>query len=305
MTSYLLRRLLALVPVWLGVVLLAFLLVHSIPGGPFDTGTLRSPEATEFLRRHYHLDEPLWKQFGLYVQSVLQGDLGESMVRRGLFVEDVLSDRFPTSLTLGAAGLAVSLAVGLPAGLLGAVKQNRWPDHSVMVAATIGYAIPSFVLSLLLILVFGGWLGWFPLGGWGTPSHVVLPAIALGLPWAGLIARLTRASMLEVLRQDYVRTARAKGAPARRVVVRHALRNALIPLTAVIAVLAAELVTGSLIVELIFGIPGVGRYMIDSVLGSDYTMTLGLTVFYATLIFVANFLADVAFVFLDPKIRLG
>ena len=305
MTSYLLRRLAALVPVWLGVVLLAFLLIHSIPGGPFDTGTLRSPEATEFLRRHYHLDEPLWKQFGLYVTDVLHGNLGESMVRRGLYVQDVLGDRFPTSLTLGVAGLGVSLAVGLPAGLLGAVKQNRWPDHSVMVAATIGYAIPSFVLSLLLILVFGGWLGWFPLGGWGTPSHVVLPAIALGLPWAGLIARLTRASMLEVLRQDYVRTAAAKGAPPRRIVVNHALRNALVPLTAVIAVLAAELVTGSLIVELIFGIPGIGRYMIDSVLGADYTMTLGLTVFYATLIFVANFFADVAYAFLDPKIRLG
>jgi oligopeptide transport system permease protein len=304
MTSYLLRRLVALVPVWLGVVLLAFLLVHSIPGGPFDTGTLRSPEATDFLRRTYHLDEPLWKQFALYVRDVLHGDLGESMVRRGLYVNEVLADRFPTSFILGLAGLTVSLAVGLPAGLLGAVNHNRWPDHSVMVAATIGYAIPSFVLSLILILVFGGWLGWFPLGGWGTPSHVVLPAIALGLPWAGLVARLTRASMLEVLRQDYVRTAVAKGAPTRRVIVGHALRNALIPLTAVIAVLAAELVTGSLIVEIIFGIPGIGRYMIDSVLGSDYTMTLGLTVFYATLIFVANFLADLTYAMLDPRIRV-
>jgi ABC-type dipeptide/oligopeptide/nickel transport system permease component len=175
----------------------------------------------------------------------------------------------------------------------------------VMVAATIGYAIPSFVLSMLLILVFGGWLGWFPLGGWGTPQHVVLPAIALGLPWAGLIARMTRSSMLEVLRQDYVRTAAAKGAPSPRVIVHHALRNALIPLTAIMAVLAAELVTGSLIVEIIFGIPGIGRYMIDSVLGADYTMTLGLTVFYATLIFLANFLADVAYGFLDPRIRFA
>jgi ABC-type dipeptide/oligopeptide/nickel transport system permease component len=172
-----------------------------------------------------------------------------------------------------------------------------------MIGATIGYAIPSFVLSLLLILVFGGWLGWFPLGGWGGPEHVVLPAIALGLPWAGLIARLTRASVLEVLRQDYVRTATAKGASPARVTVAHALRNALIPLTAVIAVLAAELVTGSLVVEIVFGIPGIGRYMIDSVLGSDYTMTLGLTVFYATLIFVANFFADVAYALLDPRIR--
>jgi oligopeptide transport system permease protein len=302
-TTYLLRRLLSLVPVWLGVVLLAFLLVRAIPGGPFDTGTLRSPEARAFLERFYHLDEPLWKQFSLYLGDVLQGDLGESMVRRGLFVSDVLADRFPTSLTLGTGGLLVALSIGIPAGLLGAVRHNTWTDHGVMIGATIGYAIPSFVLSLLLILVFGGWLGWFPLGGWGGPEHVVLPAIALGLPWAGLIARLTRASVLEVLRQDYVRTATAKGASPARVTVAHALRNALIPLTAVIAVLAAELVTGSLVVEIVFGIPGIGRYMIDSVLGSDYTMTLGLTVFYATLIFVANFFADVAYALLDPRIR--
>jgi oligopeptide transport system permease protein len=305
MGPFLLRRLLTLLPVWLGITLVAFLLVHAIPGGPFDTGTLRSREATEFLRRFYHLDEPLAKQYGLYMWNVLQGDLGESMVRRGLYVSDVLTDRFPTSLVLGTCGLAVSLAVGIPAGLLGAVKQNAWPDHAVMVAATAGYAIPSFVLSLLLILVFGSWLGWFPLGGWGTPKHVVLPALALGLPWAGLVARLTRVSLLEVLRQDYIRSAVAKGAGTGRVLVRHALRNAFIPLTAVIAVLAAELVTGSLIVELIFGIPGIGRYMIDSILGADYTMTLGLTVFYATLIFVANFAADVAYALLDPRIRYG
>lgn len=305
MAPYLLRRLLSLVPVWIGVILVAFLLVHAIPGGPFDTGTLRSREATEFLRRFYHLDEPLWKQFGYYLWDVLHGDFGESMVRRGLYVSDVIAERFPTSLALGSAGLLVSLAVGLPAGLLGAVKQNRWPDHTVMIAATIGYAIPSFVLSLLLILVFGTWLGWLPLGGWGGVQRAVLPAIALGLPWAGLVARLTRASVLEVLRSDYVRTAIAKGAPPRRVLVRHALRNALIPLTAVIAVLAAELVTGSLVVEIIFGIPGIGRYMIESVLGADYTMTLGLTVFYATLIFVANFLADVSYALLDPRIRFG
>jgi ABC-type dipeptide/oligopeptide/nickel transport system permease component len=305
MGAYLFRRLLTLVPVWIGITLLAFLLIHSIPGGPFDNGTLRSKAATDFLLRFYHLDEPLWRQYLLYLQNVVHGDLGESMVRRGLYVSDLLRERFPISLMLGGAGLFVSLAVGIPAGLLGAVKQNTWVDHSVIVAATVGYAIPNFVLSLLLIIVFGGWLGWFPLGGWGGISHLVLPAIALGLPWAGLIARLTRSSMLEVLRQDYVRVAIAKGAPPRRVVLRHAFRNATIPLTAVIAVLAAELVTGSLVVEIIFGIPGIGRYMIDSVLGSDYTLTLGLTVFYATLIFVANFVADLSYALLDPRIRVG
>jgi ABC-type dipeptide/oligopeptide/nickel transport system permease component len=173
-----------------------------------------------------------------------------------------------------------------------------------MVAATVGYAIPNFVLSLVLILVFGGWLGWFPLGGWGGIEHVVLPALALGLPWAGLVARLTRSSLLEVLRQDYMRTATAKGVSPRRALLHHAMQNAFIPLTAVIAVLAAELVTGSLIVEVIFGIPGIGQYMIESVLGSDYTLVLGLTIFYATLIFIGTFLADISYALLDPRIRV-
>lgn len=305
MATFLLRRFLTLIPVWFGIAALTFLLVHSIPGGPFDTGAIRSPEATAWLEERYHLDEPLWRQFVLYIQQVLQGDLGESMVRRGLYVSDIIADRFPTSLTLGGAALFVSLAVGVPAGIIGAYHRNRWPDYGVMVGATIAYAIPNFVLSLILILVVGLKLGWLPLGGWGEPQHVVLPAIALGLPWAGLIARLTRAAMLEVIQQDYMRTAVAKGLPPRRVVVSHALRNSLLPLTTVIAVLAAELITGSLIIEVIFGIPGMGQYAVESVLGSDYTMTLGLVIFYATLIFVANFFADVSYALLDPRIRLA
>lgn len=305
MGFFLLRRLLSLIPVWFGITLLTFLLVHSIPGGPFDTAAVRSPQATRLLEDRYHLHEPLWEQFALYVQNVFQGDLGESMVRRGVYVSDIIIDRFPTSLTLGLAGLAISLAVGIPAGTIAAANRNRWPDYGVMVGATIAYAIPSFVFSLLLILFVGLYLGWLPLGGWGEPQHVVLPAIALGLPWAGLIARLMRAAMVEVLSEDYIRTAHAKGVGPFRVTVVHGLRNALLPLTTVIAVLAAELITGSLIIEVIFGIPGVGRYLVESVLGSDYTMTLGLTVFYATLIFVANFMADVSYALLDPRIRLG
>ena len=215
MGAFILKRALTLIPVWIGITFLAFVLIHSIPGGPFDNGTLRSADATEFLRRFYNLDEPLWKQYLLYMSDLVHGDFGESMVRPGLYVSDLITERFPTSFLLGAAGVTVSLLVGIPAGIVGAVKQNTWIDHSVMVGATIGYAIPNFVLSLILILVFGGWLGWFPLGGWGGIEHIVLPALALGLPWSGLIARLTRASMLEVLRQDYIRTAQAKGASPR------------------------------------------------------------------------------------------
>lgn len=305
MPGYVARRLLALIPVWLGVILLAFLAVHAIPGGPFDTGAVRDQESTQFLLARYDLDKPLWQQFGLYLEGVVQGDLGESMVRRGLSVTDVIRDTFPTSALLGFSALMVAMLVGVPAGIASAVRQNSWLDRVVIGSATVGYAIPSFVLSMLLILVFGQQLGWFPLGGWGSPRHLVLPALALGLPWAGLLARMTRASLLETLRQDYVRTAIAKGAPPRVVVIRHALRNAMIPLTTVFAVLAAELITGSLVVEQVFGLPGLGHYMIDSVLGSDYTMTLGLITFYATLIFVANLLADLSYAWLDPRIRHG
>ena len=208
-------------------------------------------------------------------------------------------------MIVGLAGLFVALAVGLPAGIISSVRRNKPADYSLMVGATLAYAIPNFVLSLLLILFFGLWLGWFPLGGWGTPQHVVLPAIALGLPWAGLVARLTRAAMLDVLREDYMKLATVKGLRPAAVTLRHGFRNALLPLTTVIAILTAELITGSLIIEVIFGIPGIGQEMVNSVLASDYTMVLGLVIFYATIIFIANFVADVSYALLDPRIRSG
>jgi oligopeptide transport system permease protein len=303
--AYVARRLVTLIPVWIGITLLAFLLVHAVPGGPFDTGAVRSEESTQALLHFYGLDQPLWKQYVTYLGNVLQGDLGESMVRRGLTVEDVIADRFPTSLILGGAALVVAIGIGLPMGVFAAVRHNRWLDRVLMLSATVGYAIPNFVLAMLLLLLFGVTLGWLPLGGWGSPEQVILPAIALGLPWAGLVARMARASLLETLGQDYVRTAWAKGAGPARVIVRHALRNAMIPLTTVFAVLAAELITGSLVVELIFGVPGIGKYMVDSVLGADYTMTLGLIIFYATLVFLANLVADISYAWLDPRIRHG
>lgn len=305
MALYVFRRLLVLVPVWLGVTLMAFLFIHAIPGGPFDTGAIRSPQTEANLRHVYHLDRSLPEQYLLYIRGVLSGDLGESMVRRGLTVSGVIKDRFPTSAELGGAGLLVALGIGLPAGLLAAVHRNRWLDHVLMLGATIGYAIPNFVLSILFILFFGLHLRWLPLGGWGSVSDAVLPGFALGLPWAGLVARLTRAAMLETLRADYVRTAVAKGVGPIGVVFRHALRNAAIPLTTVVALLVAELITGSLVVESIFGIPGIGHYMVDSILGSDYTMTLGFIVFYATMIFTANLLVDISYGWLDPRIRVG
>ncbi len=304
MIGYIFRRLVVIVPMWIVVLLIAFMLVHSIPGGPFDTGAIRSPEATEFLEERYHLDEPGWQQFGRYIGGVVQGDLGESMVRRGVNVTDSLSDRVPVSLTLGLCGLFVAVMIGIPFGILAAVRANKVVDRLLMVSATAAYAIPSFVLAILLMLTFGLRLGWLPLGGWGSPSQAVLPAMALGLPWSGLLARMTRAAMLDTLADDHIRTARAKGAGPMSVVLGHAFPNALIPLTTVVALLAAELIVGSLVVEQIFGIPGVGQLMVSSVLGSDYTMTLGVVVFYATTIFIANLVADIGYALIDPRVRL-
>ncbi len=303
MGRYLTRRLLTLVPAWIGVTLLAFLFVHSIPGGPFDTGAVRPPATTALLKAHYHLDRPVALQYLLYMKGVLTGDLGESIVQPGLRVSTILTQRFPTSAELGGAALLVALGVGVPAGLVAAVSRNRLLDRLVMIGATVGYAIPNFILSILFILIIGLRLHLLPLGGWGRSSQVVLPALALGLPWASFVARLTRGSVIETLQKDYIRTARAKGAGPGRVVLQHAFRNALMPITTVTALLVAELITGSLVIESLFSIPGMGQYLTRSVLGSDYTMTLGLIIFYATLLFVANVLVDLIYVWLDPRIR--
>lgn len=303
MSRYLARRLLTLIPVWLGIVLVTFLVIHAVPGGPFDTGAIRNKTSTGILLRFYHLNEPLWRQFIYYVGNVLHGNLGGSMVQRGLTVGSVIGSRFPTSTELGCGGLLVCIGVGVPTGVLAAARRDTWLDRLLLMSASFGYAIPNFVLSILLILVFGVGLGWLPLGGWGSFEDIILPALALGLPWAGLIARMTRATMLEALRQEYVTAASAKGAGPVRVVVVHALRNALIPLSTLFAVLTAELITGSLVVEQIFSVPGIGQYMVNSVLGDDYTMTLGLTTFYATIVFAANLVADITYAWLDPRIR--
>ncbi|MFV1990207.1 MAG: ABC transporter permease [Acidimicrobiales bacterium] len=304
MILYVLRRLLVLIPVWVAAIAVAFLLVHAIPGGPFDTGALRPPEAQKILEDRYNLNDPLVSQFASYISNVVRGDLGESLVRRGLSVSDALATRIPVSVTLGVAALVVATVVGIPIGVIAAVKSNRFLDRFLMVGATMAYALPSFVLAMLLMLTFGLALGWLPLGGWGSPQHVILPAFALGLPASGLLARMSRATMLDVLPADYVRTARAIGERPARVVIAHAFPNTVATLATVIAVLAAELIVGGLVVELIFGIPGVGQLMVDSALGSDYTLTLGLIVFYVSIIFFANLIADITQGVIDPRVRL-
>lgn len=302
MTAFLLRRLLSVIPTVLGVSVLTFTLMYMVPGGPLDVDGIQSPDTRAHLEKLYNLDKPLPTRYLLYVGNALRGDFGKSIVYRNVNVSDIISNRFRVSGILGVSALAVVL-VGVPLGVTGALRQNTFIDYLVMLIATAGYSIPNFVVSLFLILLFGLWLGLLPIGGWGTVRHFLLPAVALGLPWMSLIARLTRANMLEVLRQDYIRTARSKGLYERVVVFRHGLRNAAIPLVTMFGVLFAHLIVGSMPIEVMFGIPGLGQYMVRSIQASDYTMIMGLALFFSFIVIGMNILVDVAYAVVDPRIK--
>lgn len=305
MVRFVARRLAFALPVLVAVATITFFMMRLAPGGPFDAER-RLPAAVEqSLRARYQLDRPVWEQYARYMGNVLRGDLGPSFRYPDRTVGELLALGLPVSLTLGGAALAVALAIGLPAGVAAAVRQNRAADHATMGLAMLGVSVPNFVLGPLLIIVFSLWLGWLPVAGWGTWRHAVLPAVTLGLFYAAFIGRLTRAAMLEVIRHDFVRTARAKGAPEPRVVWRHALRIALLPVVSFLGPAAARVLTGSVVVETIFSIPGVGRYFVTAALNRDYTMVLGTALVYSALLVAFNLLVDLAYGWLDPRIREG
>ncbi|HEY8370965.1 MAG TPA: ABC transporter permease [Thermodesulfobacteriota bacterium] len=305
MLRFVARRLAYALPVLFAVATITFFMMRVAPGGPFDAER-RLPDAVEqSLRARYQLDRPLLEQYARYMANVLRGDLGPSFRYPDRTVGELIAFGLPVSLTLGLAALAVALAVGLPAGVAAAVRHNRAADHATMGLAMLGVSVPNFVLGPLLVIVFALWLGWLPVAGWGTWRHVVLPAVTLGLFYAAFIGRLTRAAMLEVIRHDFVRTARAKGASERRVVWRHALRIALLPVVSFLGPAAARLLTGSVVVETIFSVPGVGRYFVTAALNRDYTMVLGTALVYSALLVAFNLLVDLAYGWLDPRIREG
>ncbi|HEX7127844.1 MAG TPA: ABC transporter permease [Thermodesulfobacteriota bacterium] len=305
MLRFVARRLAYALPVLFAVATITFFMMRVAPGGPFDAER-RLPDAVErSLRARYQLDRPLLEQYARYMANVLRGDLGPSFRYPDRTVGELIALGLPVSLTLGLAALAVALAVGLPAGVAAAVRRNRAADHATMGLAMLGVSVPNFVLGPLLVIVFALWLGWLPVAGWGSWRHVVLPAVTLGLFYAAFIGRLTRAAMLEVIRHDFVRTARAKGAPERRVVWRHALRIALLPVVSFLGPAAARLLTGSVVVETIFSVPGVGRYFVTAALNRDYTMVLGTALVYSALLVAFNLLVDLAYGWLDPRIREG
>ena len=305
MWAYFFKRLLHGVPVLLAVATVTFLLMHAVPGGPFDRDKKLPPEIIANIEAKYHLDKPVWQQYLLYLKQVVQGDLGPSYKYIGRDVSDIIRDTFPVSLTLGLCAVLVTLGLGIPAGLLSAARQNTVWDRTCIFIATLGISLPSFVLGALLILVFSHQLHLLPPALWEGPRHIILPALALGAGFAGYIARLTRSTVLEVLTTDYIRTARAKGLSESMVLVKHALKNSVSPIVSVMGPLTAGLVTGSFVIEYIFSIPGMGNYFITAVTNRDYPLIMGVTLVYAVLIVLANILVDLIYMKLDPRVSLS
>lgn len=305
MFGYTVRRVLNSVPTLLIIVTIAFFMVRLAPGGPFDAERSLPPEIEQNLAKAYHLDESLPAQYARYIGNLLQGDFGPSFKYRDRTVTELIGIGFPVSLRLGVAAIAIALVLGSFLGSIAALRQNSGLDFGVMTTAMLGIAIPGFVVAPLLSLVFGVYLNWLPAGGWndGALANMVLPVIALALPQVAVIARLTRGSMIEVLHSDYIRTAYAKGMPQRIVLFRHALRSALMPVVSYLGPATAGIMTGSVVIEQIFGIPGIGRFFIQGALNRDYTLVTGVVVFYGALLIAANLIVDLVYGWLDPRVR--
>jgi oligopeptide transport system permease protein len=301
--TYLTRRILWIIPVLFAVSVITFFLMHSVPGGPWDREKRLPANVVKRLNAEYGLDQPLPVQYINWATDFVRGDLGPSYRFPDRTVNDLVADGLMTTVQLGVMAFILSVLVGIPLGILAALGHNRWPDYLSTSISIIGIATPSFVLSILLIVVFAVQLGWFPTGGWKGPQYWVLPTIALaGFPIA-VIARYTRASMLEVTRKDYIRTAHSKGLRNQSVVSRHMIRNALIPVVTILGPTLAFLVTGSFIIERIFNIPGVGQFYLNSITTRDYSLLMAMTVLYAFAVAFLNVVVDVLYAYIDPRIR--
>ena len=304
MYFFILKRIFQSIPVLLAVIIVTFFMVHAAPGGPFSQERNVTPEVLKKLNQRYHLDEPLWQQLLSYVGNLMRGDFGPSFKYPTHTVNDLIFAGFPTTFELASYSLLVALIVGLTAGVIASLKPNSLQDYIPMSSAMLGICLPSFVLGPLLLLVFGIWLQWLPVAGWGQiPGDKILPSITLGAAYAAYIARISRGGMLEVLSQDYIRTARAKGLSPARIVFVHALRGGITPVISFLGPAIAGLLAGSFVVETIFQIPGLGRFYVQAAFNRDYTMIMGCTIFFAFLIVTFNLLADVVLVLLNPKLR--
>ncbi len=304
MLSIIASRFLQAVAVLFAVFTLTFFMVRMAPGDPFVSEKSMNPDVKETLRKQYALDKPLPVQYVRALTSYAQGDFGLSMKNQGMWNTKIIRDSFPVSLTIGLGALIIALAVGLPAGILAAVRRNTWLDFTPMSLAMIGICLPTFVLGPCLLAVFG--LKWrlFNVAGWFESTDWVLPSVTMGLAYAAYIARLTRAGMLEVLNQDYIRTAHAKGVPGWRIVLCHTLRGGLLPVASFLGPAIAGITTGSFVIEKVFNLPGLGQHFISAVFNRDYTLILATATLYAGLLVIMNFLADILVAWMNPKLRL-
>lgn len=305
MLRYVMGRLLSAIPTLFLIITISFFLIRIAPGGPFDLERPLEAKVMENLNKIYNLDKSLWEQYLLYMKSVLSGDFGPSFFFRDFSINELFAQSLPISMQLGLSALTLALIVGGFFGVVAALRQNQGVDYSVMTAATFGVTIPNFVVAPCLTLIFGVYLGWLPVGGWGGGDFVnkVLPVITLALPQIAIVARLTRGSMIEAMRSNHVRTARAYGLSGYTIIVVHALRGAILPVVTYLGPAAAALLTGSVVIETIFGIPGIGRYFVQGALNRDYTLVMGTVVVVACFVILFNLIVDVLYAVLDPRVR--
>ncbi|MCX6354547.1 MAG: ABC transporter permease [Candidatus Aureabacteria bacterium] len=303
MLSYILRRILWMIPTLWIVATLAFLLMRAAPGGPFDAERKLPPSIEKNIKAKYHYDEPLTKQYLRYLWGIVRLDFGPSLKLQGRSVNEIIAEALPYSLTLGGLALFLSLVVGVLIGAIAAARQNSPLDYAVMVVALAGISIPTFVIGPLLIIVFVFILRVLPVAQWGGPSHLVMPVITLAAPFAAYIARLMRAGMLDVLNQPFIKAARAKGLSECAVIYRHALKVAILPVVTFLGPASAQILTGSVVVEKIFNLPGLGRFFVNSAFNRDHTVALGVALLYCVMLLVFNLLVDISYAFLDPRIR--
>lgn len=305
MTGFLLRRLLGAIPTLFVIVTATFFLIRLAPGGPFDQEQRLPPEIQANLEAAYGLDQPMLVQYGRYLSGLARGDFGPSFKYRDFDVTELIGEGLPISVALGLSAVLLAVALGVPFGTFAALRRDQWPDHALRALALIGIAIPGFVIAPLLALVFGIYLQWLPVAGWepGTLTDAILPVVSLALPLSAFVARLMRASMIEVLSANFIRSARARGLSHWRIVLHHALRPALLPVVSYLGPATAAVLTGSLVVETIFGIPGMGRYLVQGALNRDYTLVMGMVIVFASLTILLNLLVDLLYGWLDPRIR--
>jgi oligopeptide transport system permease protein len=304
MLGFILRRVVGFVPVLFVIVSVSFFIMRLAPGGPFDQDRALPEQVRANIEARYHLGEPLWTQYFRYLGDVARGDLGPSFRYPDRSVNELLGLGFPVSLLLGVCAMTVAVLVGGTAGLLAGVRRNSLVDYLLMSLALGGVSVPNFVLGPILMLVFALGLGWLPVAGWGTWRHMILPSLTLGAFYAAYVARLTRAGMLEVVGQDFIRTARAKGLREAAVVLRHALPSAILPVVTYLGPASAAVLTGSVVIETIFSIPGIGRYFVGAALNRDYTLVLGTVVSYSVLLLSFNLAVDVLYAWLDPRVQI-